>query len=290
MIEILAPGPLSVVQDLGRPGLASLGVGPSGAADVASLRLGNRLVGNGEDAAGVEVTFGGLAVRCLAPATVALTGAPCDANVDGRAVHMNSPVHIGAGATLRFGTPTSGLRSYLAVRGGIDVPLVLGSRSTDVLAGIGPPALAAGQRLPIGPPPPRWPLVDHAPTASLPAQPVLHLLPGPRLEWFDDTALDTLAAAPYEVSAQSNRTALRLLGEPVRRAVLDELPSEGLVVGAIQIPPDGRPVLFLADHPVTGGYPVVAVVRDCEVPLAAQLRPGQSVRFSVAVKSRRPDL
>jgi biotin-dependent carboxylase-like uncharacterized protein len=282
MIEVLTPGPLTLIQDLGRPGHAALGVGRSGAADAFSFRLSNRLVANNEDAAALEMTLGGLALRFHAAATVALTGAPCPGRVNGRALGMNSPVHVGSGATLQIGTPTSGLRTYLSVRGGIAVPLVLGSRSTDMLSGLGPPPLAAGQQLPIGPPPPQWPLVDQAPTAALSEQPLLHLLPGPRIQWFHADALDVLCGAPYEVSPDSNRIALRLRGEPIQRTVPDELPSEGLVAGAIQVPADGQPVLFLADHPATGGYPVVAVVRNRDTCHAAQVSPGHSLRFTLA--------
>lgn len=293
MIEVLAPGTLTLVQDLGRPGFAALGIGCSGAADPTSLRLGNRLVANDETAAGLEVTLGGLSVRFHAPATFALTGAPCPAKIlshaatrdqprsSTREASMNSPVHVDSGATLVLGTPTSGLRTYLTVRGGIAVPPVLGSRSTDVLSHIGPPALAVGQRLPVGSPPQRWPLVDHAPTYPLHRQPIMRLLPGPRRHWFHDDALDALSAAPYTVDPNSNRIALRLRGNAVRRITADELPPEGLIPGAVQITPDGQPVLFLADHPVTGGYPVIGVVHRVDVCQAAQLRPGQMVRFAV---------
>jgi biotin-dependent carboxylase-like uncharacterized protein len=299
VIEVLAPGILTLVQDLGRPGFAALGIGRSGAADPTSLQLGNRLVANDETAAGLEVTLGGLAVRFHAPTTFALTGAPCPATIlsqaagrnqpgsSTREASMNSPVHVDPSATLVLGTPTSGLRTYLTVRGGIAVSPVLGSRSTDVLSQIGPPVLAVGQQLPIGPPPQRWPLVDHAPIHPLPHQPVLHLLPGPRRDWFRDEALDAMCAAPYTVDPNSNRIALRLRGNTVRRAVSDEVPPEGLIPGAIQIPPDGQPVLFLADHPVTGGYPVIGVVHRADVCQTAQLRPGQTLRFAVSPGDQR---
>jgi biotin-dependent carboxylase-like uncharacterized protein len=280
VIEVLHPGPLSLVEDLGRTGRAALGVGRSGAADRASLRLGNRLVGNAEGAAGIEVTFGGLAVRFVRPATIALTGAPCTVTVDGgRPVGVNAPASVAAGTTLRMGAPATGLRTYLCVRGGVDVQPVLGSRSTDVLSGIGPPPLVPGMLLPVGPPPPQRPLVDVAAVAEPSEQPVLRVVTGPRADWFDDNSLSALCATAYEVSLRSNRIAVRLRGPALRRTVEDELPPEGLVPGAVQVPPDGQPVLFLADHPVTGGYPVIAVVRDCDVGAAAQLRPGQQVRF-----------
>ncbi|HWG22891.1 biotin-dependent carboxyltransferase family protein [Actinospica sp.] len=271
-IHVLSPGPLTTVQDLGRPGLASVGVGPSGAADRGSLRLANRLVGNPEDAAALELTYGGLRIRFDAAATIALTGAPCPG------VAMNGPVHVAAGQELAVGIPSEGLRTYLAVRGGIDVPEVLGSRSTDVLAGIGPAVLETGMRLPIGSPGKDFPNVDLAPPTGLgPA--VLRVLPGPRDDWFVPDALASLTESAYVVTKDSNRVGVRLDGPELKRRVSGELPSEGAVCGALQVPPDGRPILFLADHPVTGGYPVIAVVADADLDRAGQLRAGDGVRF-----------
>jgi biotin-dependent carboxylase-like uncharacterized protein len=282
MIEIVAPGPLATVQDLGRPGYAALGVPRSGAADVRSFRLANRLVGNQEAAAGIETTWGGLRLRFHAATTIALTGAPTPATVDGFQIGMNGPVRIDAGSHLSLGLPTEGLRTYLAVRGGIAVPLVLGSRATDVLSGVGPAVLTAGHTLPIGKDIAHWPNVDIAPTPPLPVEATLRVVRGPRDDWFTSTALDTLVSRPYEVTTNSNRIGNRLTGAVLDRARRGELPSEGMVRGALQVPPNGQPVLFLVDHPVTGGYPVIAVVLDGDLPVAAQLRPGQHVRFRYA--------
>jgi biotin-dependent carboxylase-like uncharacterized protein len=280
MIEVLAPGPLTTVQDLGRPGFASLGVGRSGAADRGALRLANRLVGNPEDAAGLEVTLGGLDVRFAAATTIALTGAPCPVEVGGRQGFVNGPIRVRPGDRLVLGAPARGLRTYLAVRGGIDVPPVLGSRSTDVLAGLGPERVAAGARLPIGRPAGPPPAVDLAPVAALPAEFRLRTLPGPRADWFTPAARAEFGTVTYTVSTQSNRIGLRFDGPPLGRAAGEaELPSEGMVRGAVQVPPDGRPVLFLADHPVTGGYPVIGVVDPADLDLAAQARPGDPVSF-----------
>lgn len=279
MIVVLRAGPLATVQDLGRPGLAHLGVGRSGAADRASLALANRLVANPESAAGLELTLGGFAARFDTPGTVALAGAPCPVQVGGRARAMHAPLAVDAGEVLEVGLPTAGVRTYLAVRGGIATPPVLGSCSTDLLAGLGPPVVQEGSRLPAGPPGEGFPVVDVAPVAPLPEVPVLGILPGPREDWFTAGALALLASRPYEVSPASDRVGVRLLGPRLERARAGELPSEGMVEGALQVPPDGAPVLFLADHPVTGGYPVVAVVEPDGVALAAQLRPGQRVRF-----------
>ena len=281
-LEIRSTGPLATVQDLGRPGLASLGVGQSGAADPASLRLANRLVGNPEAHAALEVTLGGLEVRGVGGLYVALTGAPCPMTVDGRQVAPYAPVWVPDGATLRLGAPASGLRSYLAVRGGVDVPPVLGSRSTDVLAGLGPATLTEGARLPVGQPPPAaMPAVDLAPVPPPAAGELrLRVVPGPRADWFTAAAHAALLAGPYVVTAESDRVGMRIEGPALERTRDDELPSEGMVRGALQVPPSGQPTLFLADHPVTGGYPVIAVVVAADVGLAAQARPGQHLRFT----------
>ncbi len=279
MIEIVAPGPLATVQDLGRPGLAAWGVGHSGAADRRSMTLANRLVGNPEGAAGLELTFGGLVARFTRATIVALTGAPCPLRRDGRAVDMYGPVPVAAGQRLHVGSPRNGMRTYLAIRGGIAVPHVLGSRATDVLAGLGPPPLQPGQMLAIGTDFLPYPGVDLAPQPCFPDEPVLHVIAGPRDDWFTADALARLCSAPYEVGAQSNRIAILLRGPRLARRRTSELPPEAVVCGALQVPPDGRPVLFLADHPATGGYPVIGVVAEKDLHLAAQLCPGQAVRF-----------
>lgn len=280
MIEVVRPGPLTTVQDLGRPGHAHLGVPCSGAADRRSLCLANRLVGNPEGAAGLEMTFGGAVLRFHRPGWAAVTGAPVSLRVAGRPVAMNAPCHIPAGTRLEVGVPRIGVRTYLAVRGGLAVDPVLGSRSTDLLSGLGPAPLSDGDRLPVGASPDDAPiLVDQAPVASLPHEPVLRILPGPRDDWFTADALHTLTAGPYEVTTDSNRVGIRLTGRPLRRARDGELPSEGMVTGALQVPPNGMPIIFLTDHPTTGGYPVIAVLASCDLPVAAQLRPGQKVRF-----------
>jgi biotin-dependent carboxylase-like uncharacterized protein len=279
--RVIQAGALTTVQDLGRPGLGGLlGVGPSGACDRPALRLANRLLGNLESAAALELTFGGLVVRFSEAGWVTLTGAPCPLHVNQTEHASHSLVFVPARGSLRIGTPPRGLRSYLAVRGGFDEPAVLGSRSTDLLTGIGPAVVTAGRELRIGsaiagP----LPAVDLAPVPGLTDQPVLDILPGPRLDWFGPDTLALLAGSAYQVSPQSNRIALRLQGPAPDRIVATELPSEGLVAGAIQCPPSGELVLFLADHPVTGGYPVAAVVTSRSLPQAAQARPGDRVRF-----------
>jgi len=272
-----ATGPLALLQDLGRPGLAHLGVSPSGAADRTAHRLANRLVGNAEGAATVEVTLGGLAVRTTTTAFVAVTGAPTTLRVDGVPTASHTTLVLRAGSRLVVEPAPRGLRNHLAVRGGFVVPPVLGSRSRDVLAGIGPAPVAVGDLLPVGAPTAPLPDADRAPAPTPPA--ALAVRPGPRRDWFDEDAWSTLLGAAWTVSADADRVAVRLTGPVLTRAVTDELPSEGLVRGAVQVPASGQPLLFGPDHPVTGGYPVLAVLTAAAADAAAQLRPGDVVRL-----------
>lgn len=279
-IEVLATGPLATVQDLGRIGYAHWGVTRSGAADRGAARLANRLVGNPEDAAVVEVTFGGLHVRAHADLVVALTGAPCQATAGTGTLAPNAPSELAAGAELRLEAPGRGLRTYLAVQGGIDVPAVLGSRATDVLGELGPQVLEPGTRLPVGDVHADYPPVDQAAVRGPSDGEVeLRLRWGPRDDRFTDEVRGRLVRATWTAGQDSNRIGVRLNGPSLPRASDEELASEGLVRGAIQVPPAGPPTLFLADHPVTGGYPVIATVLDADVDRAAQVRPGQAIRF-----------
>lgn len=289
-LEVIGAGVLSTVQDLGRPGLGALGVGHAGAADAPALRLANRLLGNPESAAALEVTFGGLEVLAHGGMTVTITGAPCPVTVDGRHKGPYGVVWLPDGATLRLGPPTSGLRTYVAVRGGIEVAPLLGSRSTDTLAALGPAPLAAGDKLPVGRATSAHPGVDVVPVQVPEAGDVvtLRIVDGPRADWFTGAARTALLSGSYEVTADSNRVGMRLVGQVLERARDDELPSEGMVCGALQVPPSGQPTLFLADHPVTGGYPVIAVVVPADVPRAAQVRPGQHIAFVRASTDTRP--
>jgi biotin-dependent carboxylase-like uncharacterized protein len=277
-LEVVAVGALALVEDLGRPGHGASGVGRSGAADRAALTLANRLVANDEGAAAVEVVFGGLAVRATSLLTVALAGAAAPATVDGMPVGHHAVVDLRPGQVLRLGMPPTGLRTYLAVRGGIDVAPVLGSRSTDTLSGLGPAPLQTGDELPVGPEPAELPLIDVAPVCSPPGDTVvLHAVLGPRADFVADPA--ELTRTTWTGSSRSDRVGMRLEGGRLRRADDAEVPSEGMVRGAIQVPPGGEPVVFLADHPVTGGYPVLAVVASADLSPAAQLRPGDTVAF-----------
>ncbi len=281
-LTVLAPGTLATVQDQGRPGWAGIGVTTSGAADRAAHDLANRLVGNRPEAATVEATAGGLRVRAEGSVLVAVTGARAGLAVDGRPAPLDAPLSLRSGQVLALGQPHAGLRSYVAVRGGVDVPPLLGSRSSDTLSGLGPGRLAAGDRLPVGTAVAGHPLVDVAPVAPPSAEPVLRVLPGPRRDWLAPAAWAALTREEWTVDTHSDRVGLRLDGPVLARARDGELPSEGLVPGAVQVPPDGAPVLFLADHPVTGGYPVLAVVVTADLPLAGQLAPGNRVRFRAA--------
>jgi biotin-dependent carboxylase-like uncharacterized protein len=267
-IEVLAAGPLTTVQDRGRPGWAHIGVPPSGAVDPPAYERGTLLVGNEPGAASLEATMVGPRLRFRVPALVALTGAV-----------SRGPFEVGAGEVLEVGHCPDGVRVYVSVRGGIDVEPVLGSRSTDLMSALGPPPLQDGDVLSIGAEPSNEPR-ELDPPLPLADEPVLRVLPGPRDDWFEPSALEVLAG-PWQVGLDSNRTGVRLEGAQLERARHDELLSEGLVTGALQVPPSGQPILLLNDHPTTGGYPVIAVVCADDLPLAGQLRPGQGLRFEV---------
>jgi biotin-dependent carboxylase-like uncharacterized protein len=266
-LEVLEVGPLVTVQDRGRVGYAHLGVPRAGALDAPAAALANRLVGNDEDAAVLEVLLGGLVLRTDTGRWVAVTGAAGRGGAE----------WLPAGAELRVDAPAAGLRSYVAVAGGIAVPPVLGSRSTDTLAWVGPPPVAAGAVLPVGEPRARPRPLD-VPRAPRPGP--LRLVPGPRDDWFTPDALEVLCGSAYTIGAASNRVGLRLDGPALRRTRAGELASEGVVLGAVQVPPSGMPVVFLADHPPTGGYPVIGVVEADDLWRCAQLRPGDEVRFT----------
>ena len=302
-LEIVSPGALTLVQDLGRPGLAHLGVGTAGAMDRAAHTLANRLVGNPVGAATLEVVLGGLVVRFAAPTWFAVTGAWGELVLDGatsggrtgsidddpdrafspaRTVEPHTATLAPAGSTLSVGAATAGVRFYLAVRGGITVPAVLGSRSRDTLAALGPAPLRAGDVLPIGAEPATAvPSVDLVPVGPPATEVTLALRPGPREDWFAAASITTFYGSAWTTSARSDRTGIRLEGVALERdaAHAGELPSEGMVAGAIQVSPDGTPTILAVDHPVTGGYPVIAVVTAASLDALAQLRPGQEVRF-----------
>ncbi len=276
-MTILRTGPLAVFKDAGRPGHAHLGVPPSGAVDRGAYRRANALVGNPPGTAVLECTLGGLRVTFDGPVTAVLTGTDAVLAVDGRRTGVEQVVAVPAGATVEVTQPRTGLRSCLAVRGGFAVAPVLGSRSTDRLAGIGPAIPATGDTVPLG-------YRVERPAESMVllsegSELTLDVDLGPRDDWFTAAAVGAFLGAEFTVTAASDSVGLRLDGPALARSRTDELPSEGVVRGAVQVPPDGKPIVFQADHPVTGGYPVIAVLTPRSADLAAQARPGARVRF-----------
>lgn len=277
-LRVVRAGRLSTVQDLGRPGQFARGVGVSGAADRGALRLANRLVGNPEGAAGVESLLGGLELEAAVHVVVAVTGADAEVTVDGRPVGTHTTLAVRPGQRLEVGMPRVGLRTYLAVRGGVDVPPVLGSRSYDTLAGLGPPPLADGDLVRVGSVPTEpVPELDQAPRRSpVEGELRLSLAPGPHRDWFP--APDALVTGTWTVSADADRVGAWLDGPRIERRA-QEIPTEGMCLGAVEVVPSGRACVFLADHPITGGYPVIGVVPRRDLDALAQARPGQPVTF-----------
>jgi biotin-dependent carboxylase-like uncharacterized protein len=209
-----------------------------------------------------------------------VTGPPVEVRVDGTEVGSHAPFLAHAGSRVSLGVPATGMRNYLAVRGGLASPLVLGSRSTDVLGGIGPSPLGPGDELPVGDPVDHHhPGVDVVAARPVPDLVVLDVDPGPRRDWVDDEAWATLLRHEWTATPDSDRVGVRFDGPELTRIRTDELPSEGLVPGAVQLPASGRPIVFLADVPTTGGYPVVAVLRAAALDRLAQVRPGTRVRL-----------
>jgi biotin-dependent carboxylase-like uncharacterized protein len=305
-----AVGLQALVQDGGRPEFAHLGVTSSGAADRGAWAAANRLVGNAPGCACIEVVGGGLVVRATGTLLLGVAGAPGTVVVQSAAGRQGSQVDqtavahpsgwsftVFAGETVSIAPPVGGLRTYLGVRGGFDVERTLGSRSTDLLSGLGPPPLEAGDVLPVGGEAGGWPAAEFvlpfagvawgATDAVAPVR--LAVVRGPRDEWFGDAGWGRLLTGSWRVGAQSNRVGVRLESDGTRSdsGVIARLPgfqgelaSEGMVPGAVQVPPDGNPVVFFRDHPVTGGYPVIGVVTARALDLVAQLRPGDPVRFA----------
>ena len=300
-LEVLDPGLSTLVQDAGRPGWAHVGVGRSGAADRAAWREANRAVGNDDGAAALEVLLGGVRLRALADLEVALAGARVGVAVEpqGATPGAGSVVEPGggrlllaAGSVLVLARPERGVRTYVAVRGGLDLAPVLGSRASDRLGGIGPAPLAAGDVIPVGRATAGQ--QDETGDGSAPrasddedVDVVLRIEPGPHEQWFEPRWPAVLCAPEgFVVAPSSDRVAVRLEGAQVARtraAHGRELAPVGLVHGAVQVPPDGRPVVFGVDHPVTGGYPVLAVVRSSDLDLLGQVRPGDVVRLALSL-------
>lgn len=287
-IEVISVGLPVLFQDLGRIGQTTQGISRSGAADRLSLKTANRLVGNKAGSAALEVTLGHFRFRMRGKGVMAVTGAPAPLRIktaDGEelvAAHATA-IALNDGDVVSLGAPPTGMRSYLAFRGGFNVEPVLGSFATDTLAQIGPPPLLPGETValcsaPVGA------LVseDEQQDQLLPKagdDVVLDVVMGPRTDWFTDASVSSFLSQPWLATVRSSRVGIRLQGEALERSIVDELPSEATVHGAIQVPANGQPVLFLADHPLTGGYPVIANVAAHHLDLAGQIPPGVRIRF-----------
>jgi biotin-dependent carboxylase-like uncharacterized protein len=250
----------------------------AGALDAPAARLANRLVGNDEGAAVLETTLDGVSFRVDSRTALAVTGATAPVHADGRAIEWGVAVGLHAGAVVNVGSAISGVRSYVALAGGIRATPVLGSRSTDTLSGLGPAVLTEGQVLPLGAPA-QAPAVVSFTVPRPVGEVVLHLRVGPDDEWFAADAVDLLTGSTYALSPDSNRIGARLVGPAIPWRIDEELDSAGMVAGAVQVPPDGQPVVLLADHPTTGGYPVIGVVDTADLAALAQARPGTTLRL-----------
>lgn len=281
VIEVIRPGAFSTIQDLGRFGWAHLGISPAGAADALSLRIANRLVGNDDNAAGIEMTLTGATLRFHSACTVALAGAGIGAG----SLPAFEPVEMGAGAELECKQLREGARSYLAVAGGVKVPQLLGSAATLVAArcgGFEGRPLRRGDVLEVGSDVGWGVAADAARLRALTRRrTTIRVSKGPHRDWFGAGALAQFCAATCRVSTQSNRMGLRLEGDAVERSRTDELQTEGVSLGAIQIPPNGQPIILFVDQQTTGGYPVLANVISADLHCVGQLLPGDAVRFEL---------
>jgi len=281
MIEVLRAGLCDLVMDLGRPGMGALGVPAGGAADPAALAAANRLVGNDVSAAGLEITLSGPHLRFPLGGVMALTGARFGARrSSGVPVAWNETLVLAAGESLSLERPEAGCRCWLALRGGLAVPPLMGSRSTflpSAFGGHGGRALQAGDVLRCGAPADEVRLLRTSPPVGETGA-SLRVVAGPQVGQFDDAGLAAFFGGSYRVGAAADRRGLRLAGAAVSHSKA-ELPSQGVLPGAIQVPPDGQPIILGWDGPVTGGYPVIAGVITADVPRLAQLRPGDAVRF-----------
>ena len=276
-------------QDLGRFGQTGQGVSASGALDRGAFKAANRVVGNDEAAVCLELMGGGFSFRVQAAAVIALTGAPCGISIRTETGRMlpgqpYAPIALEPGDVVSLAAPARGMRYYLAVRGGFEVETILGSAATDTLAIVGPAPVQAGQTLKVKPASGlRAVSLDEAPEFEFPKagdEVTLDLVMGPRPDWFTAAALETLATEAWVVTPQSNRVGIRLDGEGIlERSRTEELPSEGTVTGAVEVPANGKPLLFLADHPLTGGYPVIGAVAEYHLDLAGQVPVGAKIRF-----------
>jgi antagonist of KipI len=289
LIEVRAPGLLTTVQDLGREGFGPMGVSPSGAADPVALRIGNRLVGNAEGAAGLELTLLGGTFWFPERFVVALTGSDFGATLDDVVVEMWSSVEVRVGQTLRMGATRAGARCYLCVRGGIDVKLFLGSASTHLLSGLGGfegRALRKGDVLKIGVAGGsfrtfRKRSVAARVVAQWASRKVLRVTAGPQSKWFSEEAQKMFYAGTYRVAEESNRMGLRLEGAAIASTAGGEMISEGVSLGAVQITAGGLPIILFVEQQTTGGYPKIANVISADLSSLGQLRPRDEIHFEL---------
>ena len=287
-IEVLKPGPLSSLQDLGRTGVQRFGVIASGVMDEWSHRLANLLAGNGADEASLEITLMGPSLLFHQDALIAIVGADLSPRIGEQPVPMAEPVRVAAGSRLDFGRRVVGCRTYLAVHGGFTVPPVMGSRSTYLRAGFGGlqgRALRKGDRLPIAPDAVGSFDLPDAQTLSVPPHPALHerairVIQGQQWTRFSDQAQARFFESPFVVNQNSDRMGYRLDGPGLALAAPLEMISEAVGVGTVQVPPDGQPIVLMADRQTTGGYPKIASVASVDLPLVAQRVPGETLRFA----------
>jgi antagonist of KipI len=280
---VLRAGLLTTVQDLGRWGYQDGGVPVAGPMDVFSHRLGNRLVGNREEAAALEITLLGPELRAQGELLCAVTGAQFELMVEQRRVGCGQAFRVESGATLRFGRRVAGARSTLAIRGGIDVPPVLGSRATSLVSSMGPfggRALAAGDVVPVGHASAPIPVPVTIPPLRLPEGGArVRAIPGPHEAHFEPAALERFFSAAFTVTTQSNRMGFRLEGPELSSAGAADILSDATPLGSVQVPRSGQPILLMADRQTTGGYPKIATVITADMPIAGQLAPGDWIRF-----------
>jgi len=284
VIEVQAPGLLTTVQDLGREGFGPMGVSPSGAADAISLRLGNRLVDNPESAAGLEMTLLGGAFAFPEHAVLSLAGSDFGATLDGKPVELWTAFEARPGQVLRLGPTRSGARCYLCVRGGLEVEQFLGSASTHLLSGLGGHegrALRKGDVLYIGDAnqATRKARVTLGAVKSFAPCKVLRVTEGPQVAWFSEEAKKAFYASAYRVAEESNRMGIRLQGAPIPAPAGGEMISEGVSLGAVQVPEGGLPIILFVEQQTTGGYPKIANVISADFHSLGQLRPRDEIRF-----------
>ncbi len=288
-LEVLDPGLLTTVQDAGRKGWARYGVPPSGPLDEVAFSAANALVGNPSDAAALEITLTGPTLRVERECLIAVCGATFDVWAGMLPVPLWHAVYVRAGRIITFGTRLSGARAYLAISGGIALPSFLGSQATYLPGGFGGldgRALRAGDRLPLGAAPTPnpvqsagriWP-VDRRPPYML--QPTLRVVLGPQDDYFTAEGVATFLDSAYQLTSEADRMGARLQGLPIAHRGPTGIVSDGVVAGSVQVPPDGQPIVMLADHQTTGGYPKIATVIRADLPLLAQCLPSDGVRFA----------